>query len=600
MKAKSRRSGPQPGGRAGDRSAPETKPAGKSGKSSPAAPSRPWLPYMLAALVAAALTLWVYEPSMYGPFLFDDTYLKFALPGADSPLRDWIHGVRPLLMASYWLSARMAGDTTYAYHFGNLLIHLAAGGLVGLILRRLLEWADVADPKRTWMAAFGAVLYLLHPLNSEAVAYLAGRSESLSTAFTLAAYAVFLYRPKAAVSWQVAAAVFLLFGAALLTKEQTLVLPALLLLTDFWWNPASPEKDFSFQGIRANWRLYAPLVLAAGGGLYLFRNLIVAGNNAGFGLKDFTWYQYFFTECRALFVYVLEFVCPAWLNIDWHFPISHSLFEHGAILGLAAWLALLGAAWFLRRRFRLASFGLLVYLLMMAPTSSILPIADAVAERRAYFSMLGLLLILLELLVRARLAPRTLGILCALVLIAAAAVTHARAALYGDEVALWTDTVRKAPSNYRAHFQLGQAEEDQNRCDLAAEEFQKAAAIGGLSYDLLVDWGLAYDCLNRAEQAIEKLRQAAAMEPSAHVYTQIAFVYAKRNEFPQALDALRIAEQIDPNYAGTYVYRGKIRLKLGQPQAAADDFRTALTFDPNNQEAREALAMVERSLRARP
>jgi tetratricopeptide (TPR) repeat protein len=147
---------------------------------------------------------------------------------------------------------------------------------------------------------------------------------------------------------------------------------------------------------------------------------------------------------------------------------------------------------------------------------------------------------------------------------------------------------------------LGQAEEDQNRCDLAAEEFQKAAAIGGLSYDLLVDWGLAYDCLNRAEQAIEKLRQAAAMEPSAHVYTQIAFVYAKRNEFPQALDALRIAEQIDPNYAGTYVYRGKIRLKLGQPQAAADDFRTALTFDPNNQEAREALAMVERSLRARP
>ena len=211
----------------------------------------------------------------------------------------------------------------------------------------------------------------------------------------------------------------------------------------------------------------------------------------------------------------------------------------------------------------------------------------------------GLLLILLELLVRARLAPRTLGILCALVLIAAAAVTHARAALYGDEVALWTDTVRKAPSNYRAHFQLGQAEEDQNRCDLAAEEFQKAAAIGGLSYDLLVDWGLAYDCLNRPDDAIEKFRQAAAIDRSAHVYTQIAKVFAERDEFPQALDALHTAEQIDPSFAVTYVYRGKVRLKLGQPQVAADDFRAALRLDPHNRDAIEALAMAEQSLRGR-
>jgi tetratricopeptide (TPR) repeat protein len=519
------------------------------------------------------------------------------LPGADSSFRDWIHGVRPVLMASYWFSYRWAGETTYAYHFGNVAIHLAAGGLIGLILLRLLDWSGVADPKRTWMAAFGAALFLLHPLNSEAVAYLAGRSESLSTAFTLAAYAVFLYRPKAAASWLVAAAVFLLFGAALLSKEQTMILPALLLLTDFWWNPASPEKPFSFQSIRANWRLYAPLVLAGAAALYSFRGVIAAGNNAGFGLKDFTWYQYFFTECRALFVYVLEFVCPAWLNIDWHFSISHSLAEHGAVFALVAWLGLLAAAWWLRRRFRLAAFGLLVYLVMMAPTSSILPIADAVAERRAYFSMLGLLLILLELLLRMRLAPRTLGIACALVLTAAAAVTHARAELYGDEVALWTDSVKKEPSNYRAHFQLAQAEFDQNHCDLAVEEFRRTASINGLSHDLLIDWGLAYDCLNRPEQAIEKLRQAAAMEPSAYAYTQIAVVYAKRNEFPQALDALRIAEQIEPGYALTYVTRGKIRLKLGQPRAAADDLRTALTFDPTNEEAKEALVMAEQSLR---
>jgi tetratricopeptide (TPR) repeat protein len=594
MGTKAKKQGPQTGGRGRD-SAAETKP-GKARTPQ----SRPWLPFLLVALVAVALTFWAYEPSMYGPFLFDDTYMKFALPGADTPLSQWIQGVRPLLMASYWLSSRMAGDNTYAFHFGNVLIHLAAGGLMGLILRRLLEWAGVADPKRSWMAAFGAALYLLHPLNSEAVAYLAGRSEALSTAFTLAAYAVFLYRPKPAVSWPVAAAVFLLFGAALLSKEQTMALPALLLVTDFWWNRVSPEEAFSLQGVRANWRLYAPLALAAAGGLYLFRNLFVAGGNAGFGLKDFTWYQYFFTQCRALFVYVFEFVCPAWLNIDWNFSISHSLLEHGAIFGLVAWVALLVGAWLLRRRFRLASFGLLVYLLMMAPTSSILPIADAIAERRAYFSMLGLLLILLEFVVRLRLAPRTLAIVCTLVAIAAGAATHARAALYSDDVAIWTDAVQKSPANYRAHFQLAQSETDAKSCDEAVQEFQRAANIKGADYNLLVDWGLAYDCLNRPELAIEKLQIAANLEPTAHIYTQIAFVYAKRNQFPQALDALRIAERIDPRFPSIYVYRGKIRLKLGQIQAAANDLQMAIRLDPDNQEAKEAFVMAERSLQPHP
>ena len=108
---------------------------------------------------------------------------------------------------------------------------------------------------------------MLHPVQTEAVAYLAGRSETLSVMLVLAAYAVFLARPDAGVSGPRALALLILFGASLLAKEHTIVLPVLFLLTDLWWNPG-----FSLQGIRRNWRLYAPMALGAIGG-FMFLEL---------------------------------------------------------------------------------------------------------------------------------------------------------------------------------------------------------------------------------------------------------------------------------------------------------------------------------------
>ena len=245
-------------------------------------------------------------------------------------------------------------------------------------------------------------MFLLHPVQTEAVAYLAGRSECLSVMLAFAAFAMFLYRGKTETSWGVAFAVLVLFGAALLAKEHTIALPALLLLTDYWWNPG-----FSFRGIRAQLEAVRP---HGGGrrpaGLAMFWSPSFNSRTAGFGLKDFTWYQYFFTQCRALFVYAGEFLLPVQLTADWDFPISRNILDHGAIAGLVALVALAAAAWHFRRRFPLASYGFFAYLLLMAPTSSILPIQDPMAERRLYFSMLGLLLILLEPLSRVKANPR--------------------------------------------------------------------------------------------------------------------------------------------------------------------------------------------------
>lgn len=559
-----------------------------------AQPRTPWGWYAAIAAAATVVALWAYGPSLHGPFLFDDSFLPFALPNSGEPLRNWVYGIRPLLMFTYWFNARLSGEDTFSYHVLNVLFHCAASGILFLVVRRLLAWSGLETARLNLLAGFAAAVFLLHPVQAESVAYLAGRSETLSVLLFLAAYAVFLYRRDQAVSWLTAAAVLALFGAALLSKEHTIVLPALLLLTDFWWNPG-----FSFEGIRRNWRLYLPMAVAAVGGAVYFLPILLQASTAGFRLKDLTWYQYFFTECRALFVYLWLFLFPSHQSADWNFPMSRTILDRGALIGLLVLAALAGLAWLYRRKYRLASFGFFAFLLLMAPTSSILPIRDAVAERRLYLSMLGLLLIAVEFLARLKIARRTLATACVVVVVIFAGMTYARAEVWSSELTLWGDTTQKSPENWRAHFQLASAYYNLGRCAEAASEYQKTAQLETPDYNLLVNWGLAYDCLSQPDNALARLRQAAALEPTAHVYSQIGMIYGKRAQWTEAMEALAKAQQIDPGFAPTYVYQGLVRLATNQPEAAVQDFQRALAIDPTLQQAKDGLAQAQARLQAR-
>ncbi|HLK46637.1 MAG TPA: hypothetical protein VKT49_00805 [Bryobacteraceae bacterium] len=562
-----------------------------------------WQPYALV-LAAALAVFWAYGPAAHGPFLFDDNALPFALPEFKAPLRIWIQSLRPLLMLSYWVNAHISGDDTYSYHLVNVVFHFLAAGMIFFIVRRLLEWSGFARERRVWLAAFAAAVFLLHPVQAESVAYLAGRSESLSDMLMLAAFAVFLYRRSPAISWPATIAVAALFVAALSAKEQTIALPAVLLLTDIWWGSEAP-----LQRVSRNWRLYGLLALGAAVGVYRFWPSITSTNTAGFDLKDMTWYQYLFTQFRALFVYPQLFLFPANLTADWDFPISRTIFDHGAIFGLLALIALAAAAWRYRRQYRLAAYGFFVYLLLMAPTSSILPIRDPVAERRVYAATLGLVLIVIDLLNRAKLDNRKLAAACSAVVLVLAVLAHARAEVWSSARSLWEDTASKSPNKARAHFQLASAycgpacggpvqQQDPPRCDLAIQEYTRASQLAPPTYELLVDWGLAYDCLNQPDNALAKLRQAAALERTAHIYTQIAKIYGEQRRWPEALDALATAEKIDPKYAVTYAYLGAVHLGSNQPAAAVQDYQRALALNSDFPEARDGLAQAQARLLA--
>jgi tetratricopeptide (TPR) repeat protein len=550
-----------------------------------------------APLASLAVLFWVYGPTMHTPFLFDDVGQQFALSSASDPLAKWIGPVRPVLMFSYWVNTRISLDDTSSYHVFNVIIHALAGVFIFLVIRRLLKWAGAEERSRAPWAAFGALLFLLHPFQAESVAYISGRSDALCGMFACASFAAFLCRRSSAISWAGVLPVVLLFGAAVLTKEQAVVLPALFVLTDLWWNPDSPLR-----AVRANWKLYAVLALGAAGAVALFWNLIAGfgtGGSAGFSMKDLTWYQYLFTEFRAVFAYVFNFLLPVNLSVDWDFPFSHTILEHGAIFGLAALLALAAAAWRYRRTFPLAGYGYFVFLVLLSPTSSVLPIKDPIADRRMYLPMLGLILIAIDLLRRLKVERKVLAMGAAALLVAAALATHARAEVWSSPITLWQDTARQSPNKFRAHFHLAYAYQEEGRNDLAVAEFQKTAELSPPTADLLLDWGLAYDGLNQPEKALEKFRQAAAVQPSAHVYTQIGYIYAKRSAWREAMEAFDTAQKLDANFAYTYMYKGQVHLATNEPAAAAAEFQHALKLDSSLVPARQGLAMAQQRLSGR-
>lgn len=549
-----------------------------------------WWWYALGLLVPLILLFEVYQPAIRAPFLFDDRYLPFLVPAfAQQPLSSWVGVVRPLLMIGYWFNYQSSQLEPYSYHLVNILFHYANAVFVWLAMRKLLEWAGVESALRTLLALFGGALFLFHPIQTESVSYVASRSENQSLFFFLAAFVVFLYRRARAVPVLETVFILLLFGCAVLTKEHTAALPAILLLTDYYFN-----RGFDISGIRRNWKLYIPIALGGALAAIFVLRVLATSKSAGFAMQDLPWYQYFFTQCRALWVYLRMFVLPYDLNLDHDFPFSRTILDHGAIVGLIALLAVTAAAWIWRREYKLASYGWFAFLLLMAPTSSVIPIRDPLVDRRVYLAFLPLLLIASEAFLRLRLSRTALAAILGVIVTVSAFASYSRNAVWGNSIALWKDTVEKSPNKSRPHFQLAFAYYTDGRCAEAMKEYERVSHLDKPDYSLYADWGLAAECANQPQIALEKFHQAAALDKTAHIYSLIGMVHAKQNEREQAFAALDEAQKIDPGFYVIYIYRGNLLILSQEFDKAAEQFEKALSINPSDQNARNGLDLARR------
>jgi protein O-mannosyl-transferase len=541
--------------------------------------------WLIVVLVVTQGALEIYSAALRGPFLFDDFSLPFYAPlTRTSQLSAWVHGVRPLLMFSYWINYILSGQETLWYHIFNVLFHTVNAFLVCGITWRLLAMANVQDGRREILAAFAGALFLVHPLQTESVAYVAGRSESLSALFYLLAFAIYLSRPPRGIGWKGAVLVLLLSGAAVTTKEHTLTLPVALLLTDIFWSEHSPSRV-----IRRNWRLYYPLAAGAMLGAVFVWSVLSRASTAGFRVPGVTWYSYLLTQFRVIFVYIRLFVFPAGQNLDYDISLS-TVSDPVAWAGLAVLAILSLVAFRYRKEFPLPAYGWFLFLLLLAPTSSIVPIQDPIAERRLYLPILGLLLVTVGFLARVKVPSRVaLASSLSAVLMVAAVLAYQRNTLWGSEAAIWEDTLAKSPNKRRDFPHLVHGYVSEHRCNEALQRLESYTQRNALDSVLLIHWAYACECLNQRDAAAAKLEQAAGMSEDPSVLLMIAQHQMRLRSPAKAVDALNRVVRINPGLETAYLLRGDAYLQQGRTLMAAEDYRRALRVNPANDRVRAQL-----------
>ncbi len=390
----------------------------------------------VAALALAALAS--YAVSLGAAFQFDDYNVIVGDPavhGWGALAEELPRGLRPVLKASYASSWALGGGQAWAFHAFNVLVHAANACLAYLLGVRLLARWGVDAPLAAWLAA---LLFALHPVQTEAVTYASGRSTSLAATFYLGAVLVYV---RAGPAW----ASLALFALACGTKETALTLPAALLLCE-----AASRARLDWRAVARrqwpHWALAAALLALAQGHARYARFL-----EAAFSQRSIP--DNLLSQAQGVGYLVSRLFLPHRLNID---PALPALSAWDAALAVqAAGLATLLALGIVALRTRpWLGFGLCWFLLHLAPTNSLVPRLDVANERQLYLALWGLAF---ALAVQGRQFGRALKVPAAVLALALAALTVSRQLDYRSETALWEASVREAPWNARAYNNLGYA-----------------------------------------------------------------------------------------------------------------------------------------------
>ncbi len=542
-------------------------------------------PIWIVALLLAAAFL-AYLPALNGPFLFDDLSLE-ALLQSPPPWEVLAARIaRSVSNLSLLAEAGLAGLNPKSFHFTNIALHLLNGLLVWRILETLLARRGPLSQSGRLSAAAGAGIFLLHPLQTEAVAYISSRSEVLSAFFAYSAFLLFLRSAETTLPRSLAITVLLALGA--LSKEPAVALAGVFLLFDLLL-----QDPPSLRPLLRRWKLYVPLLAAASAaGIKLYLILSREGTAGATGKNKPL--DYLLTQFEVIWQYFRLLLWPAGQNLDHAWPVAKAPGDAGVWLGAAALACLLAVLWRFRKRYPVALFGMLFLLVLLAPTSSIVPIDDAMAERRLYLGSPGVAMIAAEFLRRLR--PSAILSGAAAVLIVLAGLTWKRAELYTAAIPMWEDSVSSNPNNSRAWFHLGFAYYEQGRCADATQAYEKAAATAAApDYQLLVNWATTLECSGRMDEAIARIREADKLEHRAEGLAILGRIYAKQGRLGDALNVLNEALQLDPSEENALVFRGNVYLLRNQPAEALADYEQALRLQPSDS---AALKGRESALRA--
>jgi tetratricopeptide (TPR) repeat protein len=606
---------------------------------------RRWI--LLAALVIVAAGASAYSDSFGGPFIYDgmesitnNPYVRRLWPlsySLQSPPQSTVSG-RPLVSLSLAVNYAVSGYDVWSYHAFNLSVHLlAALVLFGVIRRTLLtrRLRDTFGRHATALAGACGVLWAVHPLNTGAVTYVVQRAESMVGLFYLLTLycAIRGFSSRRSHWWYAASAAVCLAGMA--TKEVMATAPLVVLVYDrvfvarSWRHVASRRWGY-YLALAATWGLLAALI---GSG--------PRSASTGSGMRSFTRWDYLATQCKYIVHYVGLAFWPAPLVLSYTRKAVTSFAQYGAqgVALLAVLAATVVALW------KRPAWGFLGawFFIILAPTSSFVPIADPAFEHRMYLPLAAIIAAVVlggyaaaGLLARHKALARAAGI----VLASAAAVclgvtTHERNKVYRESVTIWEDTVKKQPDNFMAWSSLaaayanvhkdaqaidaaGRAIElnpgiqhaynsraisylNQGKLDAAIADFTSAVRVAPTYASGFMGRAEAYRRKGEIDKAVADCTTSIDLNPrDATAYLVRAYCWSMKGEHRKVIDDASASLLLQPRSAQTLVLRAQAFEKVGEPRKAIDDASAALRLQPGNTQAMLARARAFESAGDRP
>ncbi len=512
---------------------------------------------------------------------------------------------RPVVTLSYFIDYSIWHLNPAGFHLTNILLHMMNGVLVYILLSTF--------GKDKTIPFLASILFVLHPILTEAVNGISYREDLLATTFFLGAMLLFMkskiQNPKSKIAHYLYPLSLFSYLLALCSKEIAITLPLMVFLFDWIFGDRSKKKNNVI-------RYYSGFIIVSG--FYLFLRFVWLHNPAEKQLQypDNSFLTNLLTMPKILCSYIKLLFFPISFNAEYIISYIKTPVTGAFILSMI-FLSVTGVIIY---RFYNHSkhlfFFLLWFFITLAPTMNIIPIANIMAERYLYLPSVGFCAILACTVTGIWRYTRVVSItfLILLLIIPYSLFTIARNRIWRDAFTFWSKTVEDSPNSSRAHNNLGMIYHQEGRTDAAIREFQTALAIES-DPEYHHNLGMAYQRKGRREEALQEYYRVLAVNPqSALTHNNMGNIFIDKGNIDEGILRFREAIRLKPNYYDAHYNLGLAYFKKGLLDASIDEFKRAISYEPDHAEAHcclgtayankglfdEAIMEIEEALRQKP
>ena len=567
---------------------------------------------LLLSLLAIVVIL-IYADTLTTPFILDDIHnirdnphIRITSLSLENIIRAGFQSPqssRPVANISFALNYYFTGFNPAGFHLVNIMVHLATGFFLYLFAKATLKTPilRVRSEKYGWIPFFTMFLWMVHPLQTQSVAYLVQRMNSLAAMFYIVSmllYVKFRLETGTRSKWLLFAGCVLAGVLAVGTKEIAATLPIFIILYEWYF----------FQRLSLKWGRRHFLAL---GGILLLLIIIsliyldfdpVIRIFSDYKHRDFTMLQRVLTQFRIVIFYgsLLLWPQPSRLNLDHDFALSYSLTDPvTTLISMVVITALIALAILTAKRGPLLSYGILWFFGNLAIESSVIGL-ELVFEHRNYLPSMFIILAMVALAFQ-YVKPAWMGVVFLCVVgILFTVWTFERNRVWMDELSLYRDCAEKSPAKARPHNNFGAILLRRGDLPAAIEEFRSALRIKPDYADAHYNMGNALVKQGNLTNGIYHFSEALGLRPgNVKALNNMAATLVLLERYPEAIEYLNQALKINPTDPDLHRNLALVMKKQGELEGARQHFSRALEINPANEAVRRNLEEIDGRIRAK-